>query len=508
MKFGDFVFSWHKEIAAKTQRHKEKKMKIKKGDIVQLQIEKYAFEGKGIAKVSKNELLGINDTDGAEKNYVVFVHGSYPGDVVKARLTKIKKSYAEAITTEIISASPDRVKAKCKYFGVCGGCKQQDLSYQKQTEYKQLQVEEIFYKLGGLSNFIVEKILPSDDVYFYRNKMEFSFSDKRWLTKKEIATEDKFQKNFALGLHIPKIFDKVHDVDECFLQSELSNSILNFTRKFFLHRNTSVYSTKTHTGYLRNLVIRQSYHTKDLMVNLVTSEENDELLKEYSENLVNSYPAITTIVNNISKKLSAVAVGDYEKVYFGSGYIFDKIGDYTFRISANSFFQTNTKQAEKLYQTALEFAELKGDEIVYDLYSGAGTIAIYISGKTKQVFAFESVQSAVEDAIVNAKLNNISNVKFITADLYKSFLPVAQKNKLPYPDVMIIDPPRSGMHNNTVDDVIQLSPRKIVYVSCNPTTQVRDIKMFSDAGYKLIKIRPVDMFPQTYHIENVALLIK
>ncbi|MCX8104492.1 MAG: 23S rRNA (uracil(1939)-C(5))-methyltransferase RlmD, partial [Ignavibacterium album] len=230
------------------------------------------------------------------------------------------------------------------------------------------------------------------------------------------------------------------------------------------------------------------------------------LLKEYSENLVKNFPAITTIVNNISKKLSAVAVGDYEKVYFGDGFIYDKIGNYNFRISANSFFQTNTKQAEKLYQTALEFAELKGNETVFDLYSGAGTIAIYISQKAKEVFAFETVQSAVEDAKVNARLNNILNVEFINADLYKSFLPIIQKNNLSEPDVIIIDPPRSGMHKNTVDDVIKLSPEKIVYVSCNPATQVRDIKMMVEAGYKLVKIKPVDMFPQTYHIENVALL--
>lgn len=481
-------------------------MNIKKGDIVNLKIEKYALEGKGIAKVSKNELLGINETDGSDKNYVVFVHGSYPGDFVKARLTKIKKSFAEAITIEIISPSTDRVKAKCKYFGVCGGCKQQDLSYNKQVEYKQKQVEEIFNKLGGFTDFIIEDIIPSEDVFYYRNKMEFSFSDKRWLTKDEIASDNQFVRNFALGLHIPKIFDKVLDVDECFLQSELSNQILNFTRTFFLNKNISVYSTKTHTGFLRNLVIRQSYYTEDLMINLVTSEEDDELLKEYSENLVKNFPAITTIVNNISKKLSAVAVGDYEKVYFGDGFIYDKIGNNTFRISANSFFQTNTKQAEKLYQTALEFAELKGNEIVYDLYSGAGTIAIYISQKAKEVFAFETVQSAVEDAKVNAQLNNILNVEFINADLYKSFLPIIQKNILLNPDVIIIDPPRSGMHKNTVDDVIKLSPEKIVYVSCNPATQVRDIKMMVEAGYKLVKIKPVDMFPQTYHIENVALL--
>lgn len=481
-------------------------MNIKNGDIVNLKIEKYAFEGKGIAKVSKNELLGINETDGSDKNYVVFVRGSYPGDFVKARLTKIKKSFAEAITIEIISPSTDRVKAKCKYFGVCGGCKQQDLSYNKQVEYKQKQVEEIFNKLGGFTDFIIEDIIPSEDVFYYRNKMEFSFSDKRWLTKDEIASDNQFVRNFALGLHIPKIFDKVLDVDECFLQSELSNQILNFTRTFFLNKNISVYSTKTHTGFLRNLVIRQSYYTEDLMINLVTSSEDDELLNEYSENIIRHFPGITTVVNNISKKLSSVAVGDYEKVYFGDGFIYDKIGNNTFRISANSFFQTNTKQAEKLYQTALEFAELKGNEIVYDLYSGAGTIAIYISQKAKEVFAFETVQSAVEDAKMNAQLNNISNVKFINADLYKSFLPIVQKDNLPEPNVMIIDPPRSGMHKNTVDDVIQLSPERIVYVSCNPATQVRDIKMMVEAGYKLVKIKPVDMFPQAYHIENVALL--
>lgn len=486
----------------------ERDMNIKKGDIVQLQIEKYAFEGKGIAKVSKNDLLGLNEEDGNEKNYVVFVHGTYPGDFVKARLTKIKKSYAEAIVVEILSPSSDRTQAKCKYFGLCGGCKQQDLSYEKQLEYKQKQVEEIFYKLGGFKDFSIEPILPSENVFFYRNKMEFSFSDKRWLTKQEISSNDKLSKDFALGLHIPKIYDKVLDIDECLLQSDLSNQILNFTREFFLKKNISVYSTKTHTGFLRNLVIRQSYYDNYMMVNLVTSDEDEILLREFADNLIEKFPAVTTVVNNISKKLSSVAVGDYEKVIYGSGFIYDKIGDYYFRISANSFFQTNTKQAEKLYQTALDFAEFKGGEIVYDLYSGAGTIAIFVSQKAEKVFAFESVQSAVEDAKVNAQLNNISNVDFISTDLYKSFLPLVEKNNLSKPDVIIIDPPRSGMHKNTVDDVIALAPQKIVYVSCNPTTQVRDIKLMVDAGYKLVKIKSVDMFPQTYHIENVALLRK
>ncbi len=493
----------------------DSKMNVKKGDIVQFQIEKYAFEGKGIAKVSKNELLGLTEENGSEKNYVVFVQGSYPGDTVNARLLKIKNSYAEALTLEILSQSPERVEAKCNFFGTCGGCKQQNLNYDSQLKYKQQQVLEIFNKLGGFADlsankagFEIEPIIPSENVFYYRNKMEFSFSDKRWLTKSEIDSEENLDRDFALGLHIPRIFDKVLDIDECFLQSEVSNKILNFTRDFFKTRNTSIYSTKTHVGYLRNLVIKQSFHTNDLMVNLVTSEENDDLMTEYCDELRKEIPQVTTVINNINKKFAAVAIGDYEKVFYGSGFIYDKIGKYKFRVSANSFFQTNTTQAEKLYQTALDYAELNGNEIVYDLYSGAGTITIFISDKAKKVYAFEAVESAIADAKVNADLNNISNVKFFTADLYKSFLPIVNKYNIPKPDLMIIDPPRSGMHPTTVDDVIKLSPNKIVYVSCNPATQVRDIKLIVEAGYKLIKTRPVDMFPHTFHIENIALLKK
>ena len=369
-------------------------MKIKKGDIVELQIEKYAFEGKGIAKVSKSELLGLQSTEPNEKNYVVFVNGSYPGDIVKARLLKIKNSYAEAITLEVLSPSKERTEARCKFFGICGGCKQQDLNYISQVKYKQQQVVEIFNKLGGFSDlptgkagFEVEEIIPSENVFYYRNKMEFSFGDRRWLTKSELNIE-MIDKDFALGLHIPRIFDKVLDVDECYLQSETSNTILNFTRKYFKDKNTSVYSTKTHVGYLRNLVIKQSHKTNDLMVNLVTSEENDELINDYCNLLLNEVPKVSTIINNISKKKAAIAIGDYEKVYFGSGFIYDEIGKYKFRISANSFFQTNTLQAEKLYQAAMDFAELTGNEIVYDLYSGAGTIAIYCICKGETSFCF------------------------------------------------------------------------------------------------------------------------
>lgn len=483
---------------------------MKKGDDLELEISGYGYEGKGISKVHKKLIKPENKSgiDSDKANYIVFVNGSYPGDRVNVKIKKIKNSYSEAKLLNVIKPSKFRVQPRCKYFGTCGGCKQQDLDYKMQLSYKQQQVKDAFEHIGKLTEFEIEDIIPSENVFFYRNKMEFSFSDKRWLTLIELNADEIFDRNFALGLHIPRIFDKVLDIDECFLQSEISNKILNRTRDFFKGKNTSIYSTKTHKGYLRNLVIRQSQNTDDLMVNIVTSKEDDDLMKDYSKALLDKLPQITTIINNINLKKASVAIGDYEKVLFGSGIIYDKIGKYKFGISANSFFQTNTLQAENLYRTAYEFAEFKGDEIVYDLYSGAGTIAIYISNNVKKVYGFESVVTALNDANENAKINDVENVNFIHADLYKSFLPILEKKKVQKPDVIIIDPPRNGMHKNTVADVVKLYPKKIVYVSCNSATQVRDIRMMVDSGYKLIKIRPVDMFPHTFHIENVALLIK
>ena len=472
---------------------------MNKGDVIQIKVERYAFEGKGIGKVDVDNPSGNSEPD----SFIVFVNGAYPGDTVSAKIKKLKKTYAEAIVEEVISPSQQRVQPRCKYFGTCGGCKQQDMDYTQQIAYKQEQVEDIFKHDGGLSDFKIENIIPSENIFYYRNKMEFSFSDSQWLIEKE--NEDISKKGFFLGLHVPNNFEKILDIEECFLQSELSSHILNFTREFFKKRHSTIYSTKTHSGYLRNLIIRQAQKTKDLMLNLVTFEENELLMKEYASAVTSKFPEITTIVNNISKKKASIAVGDYEIVYHGSGFIHDKIGDYKFRISANSFFQTNTIQAEKLYNTALEYAELKGDEIIYDLYSGAGTIAIFVSAFAKEVYGFESVESSIYDAKENLDINKIENVTFVQADLYKSFL--AFTNVLPKPDVVILDPPRGGMHSTTVKDVMQLSPEKIVYVSCNPSTQARDIKMFVEGGYKLVKIRPVDMFPHTYHIENVALLV-
>lgn len=338
--------------------------------------------------------------------------------------------------------------------------------------------------------------------------MDFSFTPQRWLTKDEINESEEIDRNFALGFHVPKVFSKVINIEECFLQTNRATEVLNFTRKFFKDNGISIYDSFKNEGYLRNLVIRESFGFGEFMVNLVTFEENDELMKKYTDNLIKKFNFITTVVNNINLRKAQVAYGDYENVYYGEGIIYDKINDYKFRISANSFFQTNTLQATKLYQTALEFAEFKGDEVVYDLYSGASTISIFVSKYVKEVYGFESVRTAIKDGKTNCKANGISNVKSFEVDLNKSFTSYLNQHHIPKPDVIIADPPRAGMNPKTVKDILDLEPSKIVYVSCNPSTQARDIKLLCEEKYNLVKIQPIDMFPQTYHIENVALLIK
>ncbi|MDQ7816491.1 MAG: 23S rRNA (uracil(1939)-C(5))-methyltransferase RlmD [Melioribacteraceae bacterium] len=478
---------------------------MKKGDLLELEITGYAFEGKGVAKIIKE----VHSPEEEPKKFVIFVSGAYPGDKVIAQIGKIRKSYAEARVKELLEPSGFRIPARCKYFGVCGGCQQQDLNYEQQLKYKEEQVKDIFERIGGLKEFEFLPILPSDKQFFYRNKMEYSFARKRWLTETEINSLQEIpDKDFALGLHIPGMYDKVLDIDECFLQSEMSNEILIFTRFFFKSRSILIYSTQNHEGFLRNLIIRQSRNSDDLMINLVTSQENERLFAQYIDLLLKQFPEITTIINNINLKKAQVATGDYEVIFHGPGYIHDYIGKWKFRISANSFFQTNTDQAEHLYRAAFNFAEFNGGEIVYDLYSGAGTIPIFISESVKQIYGFENVEPAIADAKINIEINGVNNFEPILADLNKSFLPIAENMNLPKPDLIVADPPRSGMNPKTVADIISLKPVKVVYISCNPATQARDIKLLTEGGYKLIKIRPVDMFPHTYHIENVALLKK
>jgi 23S rRNA (uracil1939-C5)-methyltransferase len=482
-------------------------MKLVKNSIIELLVESYAFEGKGVAFIPLEQ---EEETSSGDRGFVVFVQGAYPGERVLAKLTKVKSRFAESVVTEILDKSPLRVPAECSHFGVCGGCKQQDLLYSEQLKHKQQQISEIFKSIGGIQiEDICESVLDiigADKQFYYRNKMEFSFATKRWLTSDEAGQPDVTNVGLFLGLHVPGVYDKVLDLKECKLQSPISEEIVTFTREYFIEKGLDAYSTKTHIGYLKNLVIRQAQNTSDLMVNLVTAREEQALVYNYASTLREKFPQITTIINNITSSKALVAKGEYEIVLFGEGKIYDKIGDYKFGISANSFFQTNTSQAEKLYSTTLEFADLTSDDIVYDLYCGAGTIAIYISKFCKTVYGFEAVADSIIDAGINKELNNASHLHFYMADLYKSFLPIISENRLPKPTVIILDPPRSGLHPNTLSDVLAIRSAKIVYVSCNPASQARDIKGMMEAGYQLVKMRAVDMFPNTYHIENVALL--
>lgn len=475
---------------------------MKKGEIITLNITGYAFEGKGIGRI----------TDGGQEGagLVCFVSGTYPGDIAEVRITKKKSNHLEAKLIKLLSYSQDRVEPKCRHFGVCGGCKNQALAYQKQLEYKQQQSLDHFERIAGLKDFFAEDILGADPIYEYRNKMEYSFGRRKWLSESELDLIENRNSTdeFALGLHAPGMFDKIIDLRECLLQKDNGYRILNATRDFFMSRGISIYSTRSHDGFLRNLVVRNSFDTGEWMINIVTGYDNPELINEYGEYIHKSFPFVATLVNNVNLKKAQVATGDFEKVIFGNGYITDKIGGYLFRISPNSFFQTNTKQAEKLYSIARDFAELSGSEIMYDLYCGAGTIAIFMSGLVKHVYGFEYVESAVSDAGENSSFNDAANTTFFSANLESSLMPLIRENALPMPDVLITDPPRNGMHNNTVQDILELSPKRIVYISCNPATQARDVKLLTAGGYSLVKVKPVDMFPHTFHIEAVALLIK
>jgi len=334
---------------------------FEKGSEIEVKIEKTVFEGKSIARV-----------DG----FVVFVRNVVPGDLVKVKITKVKKTYAEAELVEIIRSSDLRVEPRCKFFGICGGCKWQNLDYKAQLEFKRDHVIESFSRIGGFKGIenIVLQTLPSDEIFFYRNKIEFSFSEQRWLLEDEIKSTVGVEKNFALGFHLPDRYDKVLDIDECFLQSELSNEILNFVRDYFKSRKVSIYSTERNSGYLRFLVIREGKNTGDVMVNLVTFEDSPEIMGDFSREMLSKFPNVTTIVNNINTRRAQISTGEYERVYFGDGTITEKLGDYVFRISSNSFFQTNTKQAEKLYRKIIEFAKFNPDDVAYDFYSRTGTI--------------------------------------------------------------------------------------------------------------------------------------
>jgi 23S rRNA (uracil1939-C5)-methyltransferase len=468
---------------------------IKRGELLTLVVDSSAFEGKSIARWN---------------GLVVFLTGAVPGDRVTARVTKIKKQFLEADVVDVLDRSPLRTEPRCRYFGTCGGCKWQHVSYEAQCEFKRQHVIDSLERIGGFKDVSVRETLGVKETYYYRNKMEFSFGT-RWLT----ADEFESHKNTAtveqewptaLGLHIPGRYDRVLDLEECWLQSEISWQIVNAVRQFCKEENLPIYSTRTHTGYLRHLVIRQSSNTGELMVNLVTASRRDDLMQSLSSLLVSRFPGITTFVNNVTDRKSMVAIGDEEYVFHGNGTITERIGSMMYRISANSFFQTNTKQAERLYETAKAFADLRPSDRVWDLYSGTGTIALFVSDAVQEVVGIESVEAAVTDAQANASLNGVHNCRFILGDLKGRLTTDAGWTSThAAPTVIIADPPRSGMHGAVVEEIRRLQPERIVYVSCNPATQARDLQLLCrDELFRLTAVQPVDMFPHTYHIENVV----
>lgn len=461
-------------------------MALKKGQQIEVEISNVAFGGKGLAHV-----------DGM----VVFVDQAVPRDRVIARITKKKKSFAEARTIELLTASPQRVTAPCIYSGYCGGCKWQFLDYAYQLQYKQQHVYEALEHIAQIKNVLVHPTITSDKQYGYRNKMEFSCATRRWLLPEELGRED-IDMGMAVGLHVPGTFDKVLDVDRCFLQPDLGNLLLAEVKQYIKASPLPIYGLRTHEGFWRFVVLRHSAAYDQWMVNLVTASDEPDHLKPLAEILIQKYPQVVSVINNITARKAAVAVGENEMVLAGQAVLRDRIGPFEFELSANSFFQTNTLGAKRLYDTVKAFAGLTGQETVVDLYCGAGTISIYLASQAKAILGMEMVQSAVSDAQRNCKHNGIDNCHFIAGDIRYTLSQLEH-----CPDVMIIDPPRSGMHKDVVKQIMALGPRKIVYVSCNPATQARDLELMKEV-YEVVEVQPVDMFPHTYHIEAVARLVR
>lgn len=462
---------------------------MRKGDEIELVIEKFADRGKSLTRV-----------DG----YVVFVPGAVPGDHVKVRVLRKKKKYAEARLVKIIEPSPLRTDPKCTYFGSCGGCKWQQVSYAAQLEAKRQSVMEAIAHQGGYENVAVNPIIGADDVFHYRNKMEFTFSSSRWLTSEEIASGEKFDTSFALGMHAPGRFNRVIDLKTCYLPAPITVEIVNGFRAFAMEKGWDCWDIRQHVGYLRHLVIRTGVRTGEIMVNVVTNGFDEQRFEEMTQFMQSNFDGITTFINTIHTGVAQVAIGEEHHVGFGEGVIRDQIGGFTFEIGPGAFFQTNTVQAEKLYEVTREFSGAGKDDLVYDLYCGAGTISIFMAPHVRHVVGVELVPEAIENAHTNARKNNITNSTFLAGDMKKLFTPefVHAHGK---PDVLIVDPPRAGMHPKVVEQIGALRPERFVYVSCNPQTQMRDLKLLGDA-YEIEAVQPVDLFPHTYHIENVIKL--
>lgn len=452
-----------------------------------------AAEGKALARVD---------------DLVVFVPYVVPGDVVDLQVKRKKHSYAEAVAVHFHEYSPKRAVPFCQHYGVCGGCKWQVLPYEEQIRYKQKQVEDNLTRIGKVELPEISPILGSAQTQFYRNKLEFTFSNKRWLTEEEVKNDAQYEQMNALGFHIPNAFDKVLPIEKCWLQSELSNDIRNAVRDYAFTHDLVFYNLRSNEGLLRNMMIRTS-NTGDLMVLFqfrIENEEDQQKAEALLAYVGEKFPQITSLLYVNNRKCNDT-IQDLEVFTFkGKDHIFEEMEGLRFKVGPKSFYQTNTGQAYELYKVARRFAGLTGNELVYDLYTGTGTIANFVSRQARQVIGIEYVPEAIEDAKVNAGINGISNTLFFAGDM-KDMLTQDFINQYGRPDVIITDPPRAGMHQDVIDVLLFAEAPKIVYVSCNPATQARDLQLL-DAKYKVTAVQPVDMFPHTQHVENVVLLEK
>jgi 23S rRNA (uracil1939-C5)-methyltransferase len=449
-----------------------------------------ASEGKAIAKV-----------DGM----AVFVPYAVPGDVVDIQLTRKKHNYAEGKVVRFVSYSPDRVVPFCEHFGICGGCKWQMLPYDLQLKYKQKQVEDNLTRIGKVELPEISPILGAPKTTFYRNKLEFTFSNRRWLSEKEVESAEFSGNRNALGFHIPQMFDKVLGIQYCWLQDDISNRIRNAIRRFCLQNDYAFFDLRDQKGLMRNLIIRTT-STGEVMLIVAFFKENKEKREKLLNFISNEFPQITSLLYVINEKANDTITDQEIITWKGNDCIYEEMEGLKFKIGPKSFYQTNSEQAYNLYKIVREFARLSGDESIYDLYTGTGTIANFLARGAKKVIGIEYVPEAIEDAIENSRLNRIDNTFFFAGDIKDILTPdfIAEHG---FPDVVVADPPRAGMHAHVIRTLLFAQPRHIVYVSCNPATQARDVNLL-DSKYRVTRVQPVDMFPHTHHVENVVLLEK
>ncbi len=475
--------SWHLSyFCGMARKNKNKEFK-------ELEVIDAGAKGKSIAK--------------APDGRVIFIGNAVPGDVIDVQTTRKKKAFYEGTATNFHKYSDKRVDPPCIHFGVCGGCKWQFMGYEHQLYYKQKEVLNNLTRLGKIELPEITPILGSKEIYFYRNKMEFSFSDSRWLTQEEIQTGKDIEDRDALGFHIPGMWDKILDIKECHLQQAPSNEIRNSIKEFAVKNNIPFFNTREQKGMLRTLMIRTS-STGEIMILLQFFEENQSKRELLLDFIADKFPEITSLQYVINSKGNDTIYDQEVICYKGKDHIFEEMEGLKFKINAKSFYQTNSAQAHELYKITRDFAALTGKELVYDLYTGTGTIAQFVAANARKVIGVEAVPEAIEDARENARNNNIHNTSFHVGDMKKvfteSFIQAHGQ-----PDVIITDPPRDGMHKDVVAQIIGILPQRIVYVSCNSATQARDLALL-DEHYKVTKTQAVDMFPQTFHVENVVCL--